>query len=928
MIQSLRSKATETLGPEALEVLLAFTALRPAEIRVIVAPSMREVHPMRAYVLGFQEVDRTRIRDVGGKGASLGELARLEGIRVPAGFCVSTEAFKRVMGEAPSLGELLDRLSRLKAEDRDGIRELSAEIRTIIEGIAIPEDVQDAITRSLAGLGEQAAYAVRSSATAEDLPTASFAGQQDTYLNVIGKPAILEHISRCWASLFTERAVTYRIRHGFDHRKVHMAVVVQKLVVPQAAGILFTADPVTSNRKVSSIEAGFGLGEALVSGLTNADGYKVRNGQVIEKTVATKKLATWAVEEGGTEERAIEPEQQNRPVLTDEQILRLERLGRRIEGHFGQPQDIEWCLVDEEFSIVQSRPITTLYPIPDTGDQGNHVFVSVGHGQMMTDPMKPLGLSLFQLTAAGRMVAAGGRLFVNPTKQLASPASRDVLLDVMGRSDPLIRDALTTILERGDFIEPVPADPTAPPPGQGRPGTSLAGFQAPPIEDDPAIVADLIARSQASVEALKRNIQTKSGTELLDFILEDVQELKKSLTEPRSFGAIMAGMNAASWINEQMLAWLGEKSAADTLSQSAPNNITSEMGLALLDVADVIRPHPEVVDYLQHAHHAKDEGFLEGLASLEGGPEAREAISAYLARYGMRCVGEIDVTRTRWSERPTTLVPLLLSNIKTFEPGAGSRRFEQGRQEASKKEQEILARLRALPEGEQKAAETQRMIRRLRTFIGYREYPKYGIVNRYFVYKRALLREAERLVRANVIREKEDIYYLTFQELREVVRTNELDDQLVSQRKDEHERHWKLTPPRVITSDGEIVAGSYKRADLPAGALVGLPVSSGVVEGRARVLLDMAQAELAEGDILVTAFTDPSWTPLFVSIQGLVTEVGGLMTHGAVIAREYGLPAVVGVEHATRLIQDGQRIRVHGTEGYVEILPEPGQPDR
>ena len=871
---------------------------------------------MRPYVLGFQEVDRTRIMAVGGKGASLGELSRLEGIRVPEGFCVSTEAFKRILGEVPTLGERLERLSRLKAEDRDGIRDLSAELRTLIEGMAIPEDIQEAITRFLSRLGEHAAYAVRSSATAEDLPTASFAGQQDTYLNVIGKPAILGHVSRCWASLFTERAVTYRLRHGFDHRKVHMAVVVQKLVVPQAAGILFTADPVTSNRKVSSIEAGFGLGEALVSGLVNADGYKVRNGQVTGKTIATKKLATWALPDGGTQERALEPERQNSPVLTDEQILRLERLGRRIEEHFGHPQDIEWCLADDAFYIVQSRPITTLYPIPEVGDGGNHVFVSVGHQQMMTDPMKPLGLSLWQLTAARPMYAAGGRLFVALTKELASPASRGAVLNAMGGSDPLMKDALMTLLERGDFIEPPPAAPPAPAPTQGKPGMSPAGAP-PPIDDDPAIVAELIARSQTSIEALKRNIQTKSGTELLDFILEDIQHLKKSLFEPRSFSVLMAGMNAASWLNEKMLTWLGEKNAADRLSQSVPNNITSEMGLALLDVADAIRPHPEVIEYLQNA---RDESFLEGLAGLKGGQAAHDAISAYLDKFGMRCVGEIDVTRPRWRERPTTLVPLILSNIKTFEPGTASRKFEQGRQEALKKEQELLARLKQLPEGEEKAGEAQRMIRRLRNFIGYREYPKYFIVNHYFLYKQALLKEADRLVQAHVLHEREDIDYLTFQELREVVRTNPLDGQLVSQRKDEHERYRKLTPPRVITSEGEIVAGAYKRADLPAGAIAGLAVSSGVVEGRARVLLDMADAELAVGDILVTSFTDPSWTPLFVSIKGLVTEVGGLMTHGAVIAREYGLPAVVGVEHATRLIKDGQRIRVHGTDGYVEIL--------
>jgi pyruvate,water dikinase len=228
--------------------------------------------------------------------------------------------------------------------------------------------------------------------------------------------------------------------------------------------------------------------------------------------------------------------------------------------------------------------------------------------------------------------------------------------------------------------------------------------------------------------------------------------------------------------------------------------------------------------------------------------------------------------------------------------------------------------LKQLPDGEQKAKETKRMIDLVRNLSGYREYPKYGIVNRYFVYKQALLKEAEQLVQTNVIHEKEDIYYLTFEELREVVRTNKLDRQIITKRKDEYKSYEKLTPPRVITSDGEIIAGRYKRENLPAEAIVGLAVSSGVIEGRARVILNMEDADLEDRDILVTPFTDPSWTPLFVSIKGLVTEVGGLMTHGAVIAREYGLPAVVGVENATKLIKDGQRIRVNGTDGYVEIL--------
>ena len=266
-------------------------------------------------------------------------------------------------------------------------------------------------------------------------------------------------------------------------------------------------------------------------------------------------------------------------------------------------------------------------------------------------------------------------------------------------------------------------------------------------------------------------------------------------------------------------------------------------------------------------------------------------------------------------------MPLILGNIKNFEPGAGERRFEQGRQEAWAKEQDLLERVRALPDGERKAEEAKRRIDQVRTFIGYREYPKYGMVSRYFVYKQALLGEAERLVQAHVLREKEDIFYLSVQELHDVVRTNHVDDQLIRRRKDAFRSYEALTPPRVLTSDGEAVAGAYRRDDVPAGALVGLAVSAGTIEGRARVILDMADADLEAGDILVTAYTDPSWTPLFVAIEGLVTEVGGLMTHGAVIAREYGLPAVVGVEHATRLIRDGQRIRVNGTDGYIEILP-------
>ena len=871
---------------------------------------------MSSLVLSFQEMEKTQLLLVGGKGLNLGELSKIEGIQVPEGFCVTTEGYQKAIEQNETYHALLDRLTMLKVEDRDQIGEISRKIRQILMEVEIPSDVVKAVTHYLSQFGENCAYAVRSSATAEDLPHASFAGQQDTYLNIIGVDAIMQHIRLCWASLFTDRAVIYRMQNGFDHSQVYLSVVIQKMVFPHASGILFTADPITSNRKLLSIDASFGLGEALVSGLVSADCYKVKENKIVDKMIAAKKLAIYGRKEGGTETHEIALDQQKTQTLTDPQILQLARIGRKIESYFGCPQDVEWCLVDDTFYIVQSRPITTLYPIPEANDEENHVYVSVGHQQMMTDPMKPLGMSIYLLTAFGLRFKAGGRLFVDVTQMLASSDTRKTLLHGMGQHDPLTKDALINIIERGDFIKALPNNKQEQSSGKSTKNESSADSQTQ-IENNPTIVSDLIKSSQSSIAELKQNIQTKSGSDLFDFILEDIQELRRILFDPQSTAVFTAAINASSWINEKMNEWLGEKNAADMLSQSAPNNITSEMGLALLDVADVIRPYPEVIAYLQHV---KDDRFLEELVKFEGGQETQDAIIDYLNKYGMRCVGEIDITKTRWSEKPATLVPMILSNIKNFEPNASHRKFEQGLRVALKKEQELFDRLKRLPDGEQKAKETKRMIDRIRNFIGYREYPKYGMINRYFVYKQALLKEVYKLVQTGVIHEKEDIYYLTFEELREVVRTNKLDYQIISKRKDEYKYYEKLTPPRVITSDGEIIAGKYKRENLPAEAIVGLPVSSGVIEGRARVILNMEEADLEDGDILVTTFTDPSWTPLFVSIKGLVTEVGGLMTHGAVIAREYGLPAVVGVENATKLIKDGQRILVNGTEGYIEIL--------
>lgn len=378
---------------------------------------------MDCYVVDIKQVDQGRVAAVGGKGALLGELSRIDGIRPPAAFCVTTEAFRRVLAESPAIDDRLAQLSRVSPDDREAIRARSAEVRQTIEAIATPEPVVASIAGSLARFGEDAAFAVRSSATAEDLPTASFAGQHDTFLNVVGRAAVLESVRGCWASLFSERAVTYRLRNGFDERNVLMAVVVQRMVFPRAAGVLFTADPVSSNRKVAVVEASFGLGEGLVSGRASADVYEVRGGRVLSKEIASKQLAVHAALAGGTEEVEIEPARQERPALSDAEVLDLARLGRRIEAHFGSPQDIEWCLADDGFQIVQSRSITALFPVPAAEDGENRVYVSVGHQQMMTDAMKPLGLSFWRLTALRPMFEA-----VQPSgmtsSERAPPAAR------------------------------------------------------------------------------------------------------------------------------------------------------------------------------------------------------------------------------------------------------------------------------------------------------------------------------------------------------------------------------------------------------------------------------------------------------------------------------------------------------------------------
>lgn len=875
---------------------------------------------MQPYVLSFQEIDKTRLVEVGGKGLNLGELSKIDGIQVPDGFCITTEAYRKSLENNHELEVLLEKLTELKAHDRNQISQISREIRSAIENIRVSKEIEDEISRALTLYGEQQAYAIRSSATAEDLPHASFAGQQDTYLNIKGRDKIINAIIRCWASLYTDRAITYRIQNGFDHKKVLLSVVIQKMIMSEVSGIMFTADPMTSDRKFLSIDAGFGLGEALVSGIVNPDIYKVKNGSITRKTIGAQKLEIQPTEEGGTKELEIEENRQLGQVLSDQQILRLADIGKKIEVYFGAPQDIEWCLFNNEFYIVQSRSITTLFPVPESTDHHKpRVYMSIGHTQMMTDAIKPLGMSFFEFISSAQLDKAGGRLFVDITHDLSSVVGKNRLVMATGKQDLLIQRAIKTLIEDKAFMSSLPRGKRN---VQGGIFTMSSIVETMKVrrKNDPSIIDEILSGFEKEVREIDHQLSKLSGEEALEFIRKDRDKLLAMAYDPRMIGAIIAGIMVNDSINKNIENWLGEKSVADVLSKSVEHNITTEMGMALCDVADTIRKYPKILEYI--SNEPDDESFLKEMVKLPGGKETSQVFKAFLDKYGMRCPGEIDITKDRFEEKPTQLISILLNNIRVLEPGEHIVRFEKGKQEARAKEVEIIRQLEKMPGGLKKAKKIKKSISLLRNFIGCREYPKYYIVRRYQIYKKALMEEAGRLVNKGVIKNCEDIFYLYFDELCQVVRSNKVDYNVIETRKSDYVRYEKLTPPRVITSEGLVPPTTLASGNTPKGAISGIPVSSGVVEGRARVVLSVNDAKLEEGDILVTQFTDPSWTPLFVTIKGLVTEVGGFTTHGAVITREYGLPGVVGVENATKLIKDGQRIRVNGTEGYVEILNE------
>ncbi len=657
---------------------------------------------MSAYVMHFNEIDRTNLLEVGGKGANLGELSKA-GFPVPPGFCITTSGYRDFIAASRDMDELLDLLDRLKPDQPDEISKLGKRIRDHLLTVPIPQTIKASILDAWKTMGEEQAYAVRSSATAEDLPTASFAGQQETYLNIRGADQLLQAVQKCWSSLFTDRAIIYRIKNGFDHRSVYLSLVVQQMVFPDVSGLMFTADPVTGHRNIISIDASFGLGEALVSGIVSADSYKVYKGQIVKKQIAEKKKAVYPVAEGGTVIRELAPELQGKQALSDDRILELARIGQRIEEHYCSEQgiewcpeqDIEWCLAGDRFYILQSRPITSLYPVPEVSDNKLHIFFSIAHVQMMTDAMRPMGISVFRgIIPYGKdygsspdsvVVEVGGRLYFDVTLLLYNKFLRRFFIWRTAILDELMGDALAKIVASETFQQEVEAsqDTTKQVFKLFKPLLPLYLKGIPVIVNNLFFLdpSGIIKRATTPVEQIinrhGHSIMQVSGTERIIRVRESMGRLLQELISSMMY--IPLSLIVLPMANRLTRRWLGKDLDIDTLSKSPPGNVTAEMGLMIGDLADTARRYTEVADYLERA---EDSTFYQGLSKVKGGNVFRTELDRFMELYGMRCPGEIDISNVRWREAPKLLVPSIINHMKSNAPGEHRKRFKQGKEEA------------------------------------------------------------------------------------------------------------------------------------------------------------------------------------------------------------------------------------------------------
>ena len=887
------------------------------------------------------------LETVGGKALNLARLAQA-GFPVPGGFLIPVAAYQQFVEENRLSLKIVAELAGSFLDQPSVLETLSQAIRGwFAEGVMSPDlaaEIQDAYR----DLGRPA-VAVRSSATAEDLPDVSFAGQQDTFLNVTGERALLKAVVECWSSLWTGRAIGYRHRNHIGQAGLGLAVIAQVMVPSQASGVVFTANPLTGLRSEMVIDATLGLGEALVSGKVEPDHYVVdmRSRQVVLKQLGSKALVIESLAGGGTLERMGDASQVQ--ALPDEQILALAEMCQRVADEYFAPQDIEWAWAGGKLFLLQSRPVTSLYPtVQGMPAYPLRVMFSLGAVQGILEPLTPAGQDAIRLALTGLgalagyrlhyqdwglLQIAGERLWMGFTSLVKNTTGRKFLIFIMDFVEPTV----------GYHLKPVMQEPDLQAQGGVSPKTVLhiLRFAIPVASRMLLSIAFPRARRQRGMTIARRvlaDLETRShaqGADLYSRLGERLALLKEITFVfphylPKYFIApLAAGMASLNMVNHLLARFLGTtggdvaglQQVMLELTRGVPNNVTTEMDLFLWETAQAIRKDPVSCHFflenppeeLAEAYRAK---------TLPGA--AQTAIEAFMEQYGVRGVGEIDLGRPRWREEPLQIMKVLVSYlIITDESKAPDTVFRQNAAGAEKTMAKMEAQIGQTRGGWLKKRLFRFATSRVRLLVGLRESPKFFIIRTMGIMRRCLQASGAELAAAGVLSDPGDIFFLNVEEL-EALSQGQLRDWkgIVGQHRRDFEREkLRRQIPTILLSDGRAFYGAPGPAAAEGdGALTGSPVSPGIVEGRVRVVLSPHETELQPGEILVCPGTDPAWTPLFLAAGGLVMEVGGMMTHGAVVAREYGIPAVVGVAQATTRLQTGQWVRVDGGTGRIEIL--------
>jgi len=896
--------------------------------------------------LSFESPD-AQLDTVGGKGVNLAHLARA-GFPVPPGFLIPIAVYRKFVEIHRLDGTIRAALAGLDPQNPQALEAASQAIRAGFARCPLPAKLTDAIAAGYAWLGALP-VAVRSSATAEDLPDLSFAGQQDTYLNIIGAAALSHAIIDCWSSLWTARAIGYRIRNQVDQTHISLAVIVQQMVPSQASGVLFTANPLTGNRTQTVIDATLGLGEALVSGQVEPDHYEVdaNRRKIISKSLGSKTLVIQGSPEGGTIAKKGDASLQ--AALPDETILELAELGQRVTATYRAPQDIEWAWAGDELYLLQSRPVTSLYPVPDEIQaEPLRVMIAFSDVQGIVAPITPLGQDVMKTVAAGAaksfgysltaetqqmFVIAGERIFIDFTSPLRNSVGQKITPFLLSKIDPMIEGALNSLLQ----------DPRMQPQRSGvRLSTlgHLLKFALPTMQRIFSLWINpqkgrekefqVMDGAVASVEARyapKDDVWTDLEQQLA--LIAESRNMFPDVAIPYGVTGVAAGIAPLYGIIQNLAGQVARQTGRTDMdnlimeiSRGLPYNVTTEMDLALWHTAEKLRNDPEsgALFNTSSAEELTDRFQARQLPEI-----AQAAISEFLHQYGMRGLGEIDLGNPRWREHPVHVMHLLQSHMKIDDPEqAPDAVFARGEQAAQAAAGQLEAAIRALPGGRIKTKQFRWAYSRHRALGGLREAPKFFAIRMMGILRLGLLRCGQVFVAAGLLEQPDDLFFLYVKELQEIASRKQITadhrSRIAARRAAREREARRRQLPHILLSDGTAYYGGVPTAGAAANVITGSPVSPGMVEGIVHVVLDPNSTQLAPGEILVCLATDPAWTPLFLSAGGLIMEVGGMMTHGSVVAREYGIPAVVGIEGATTRLTTGQRVRVDGSTGQVTIL--------